>query len=219
MILKASFRLLVAGPSMAGKSVFVAKLINFLKEMTDVRFSKIIWCLGEKNAKPSNLKWTNKIKFIEGIPDFDKLTSKNNKKHVLIILDDLMNESNNEKVCEIFTRGSHHKLISIILITQNIFYKGKFCRDISLNSNYIAVFKNPRDKSQFSYLARQIYPENPKALQNAYIDATRKPHGYLFLDLTQDTNDLLRFKTNIFPNDKVPIVYAPMLSYEKIKEV
>jgi len=64
------------------------------------------------------------------------------------------------KVSQLFTKGSHHRNISLILITQNLFHQGPSSRDISLNIMYIAVFKNPRDKTQIVHLARQVYPEN-----------------------------------------------------------
>jgi hypothetical protein len=69
------------------------------------------------------------------------------------------------------------------------------------------VFKNPRDRNQFGNLARQVWPTNSKSLQKAYDDATSKPHGYLFLDLCQETNEKLRFLTNIF--DKNIVAYTP----------
>ena len=61
---------------------------------------------------------------------------------------------------ELFTKGSHHRNISLVLITQNLFHQGPSLRDISLNSKYIVVFKNPRDKTQIVHLARQVYAEN-----------------------------------------------------------
>ena len=59
------------------------------------------------------------------------------------------------------------------------------------------------------FLTSQVYPEDSIGLYNAYMDATQKPHDYLLLNLTQSTNDGLRFRTNIFPNDIPPIaVYS-----------
>ena len=42
------------------------------------------------------------------------------------------------------------------------FCQGKFSRTISLNTNYLILFKNPRDNNQISVLARQMYPGNTK---------------------------------------------------------
>jgi hypothetical protein len=71
------------------------------------------------------------------------------------------------------------------------------------------VLKNVRDKNQFRHLARQVYSENSNSLYDAYLKATENPHGYLALDIAQDTNDL-PFQTNIFPQEEhtLPIVYA-----------
>jgi len=50
----------------------------------------------------------------------------------LIIFDDLMSECiNSNTIMNLFTVGSHHKNTSVFFITQNIFSKGKFARDIT----------------------------------------------------------------------------------------
>lgn len=176
--------------------------------MVDRTISKILWCYSEDNAlRSQNLvdaRQKKKITYHKGLPEsFENETDE----PMLIILDDLMMEANNTKICEIFTRGSHHRNQSIVLITQNIFFKGKHCRDISLNTKFIVVFKNPRDKTQFRYLARQIQPENTKELLKIYKEVTDIPHNYLLLDLTQGVHDSLRFRTNIF-NENYTVVYC-----------
>jgi len=133
-------------------------------------------------------------------------------KKKLLILDDLMRESSCDVILDLFTKGSHHKNISIIFITQNIFHKGKSQRDISLNTKYLVLYKNPRDRAQIQHLARQVYPEDPKFLQEAYLDATRTPHTYLFLDLSQDCLEEFRFRSCIFPDDKTHYAYVPKYS-------
>ena len=67
----------------------------------------------------------------------------------------------------------------------------------------MVVFKNPRDASQMSHLARQMYPGRVKFVQEAFKDATSVPYGYLLVDLKQDTPD------DIFPDDGVQYVYLP----------
>ena len=118
----------------------------------------------------------------------------------LIVLDDLMDSAYSTKVGELFTKGSHHRNISLVLITQNVFHQGPSSRDISLNSKYIVLFKNPRDNTQIVHLARQVYTENISSFHKTYLDVCKTPHTYLFLDLTQSINDLLRFRTKIFPD-------------------
>ena len=92
---------------------------------------------------------------------------------------------------------------------QNLFPKNKESRTISLNSQYIVVFKNPRDVSQMTTLAKQMYPGRVKFVQEAFADATSTPYGYILVDLNQDTPEDLRLRTSILPDDAVQYVYMP----------
>ena len=62
----------------------------------------------------------------------------------------------------------------------------------------MVVFKNVRDASQITNLAKQMYPGNVKYLKSIYEDATNKRYGYLLIDLKPDTSYLLRLRTDIF---------------------
>jgi hypothetical protein len=98
----------------------------------------------------------------------------------IVILDDLMAQSGKDKrISDLFTKGSHHRNLSIIYIVQNIFHQGTEMRNISLNAHYIVLFKSPRDKQQISMLARQINPGKVQEFMRSYEDATSRPHGYL----------------------------------------
>lgn len=188
------FTMLISGPSGSGKTTFLNNLIKCKQFLISSPITRIIWCYGEENAKPN----FEHIEYYNGIPN--SLENDLNEP-VLLILDDLMMGAFNKNVCELFTKGSHHRNFSVIVVTQNIFHKSSHTRDISLNSKYIVVFKNPRDKLQFQHLARQIEPEKSVELMRIYKEVTNKPHGYLLIDLTQSINDLLRYRTNIFnPN-------------------
>ena len=193
---------LVAGPTGCGKSHSVRQLLRHLHSQDDIAFYEIIWCYGEWQPLYKEVKKELDINFHKGILDEIPMDGKPR----LVIIDDLMRESD-ARVVDMFTKGSHHRNMSVIFITQNLFHQGRGQRDISLNAHYIVVFKNPRDAAQISYLARQICPENPKFIQEAYKDATSVPHGYLLLDLKQNTNDAIRFRTQIF--DENPVIYVP----------
>ena len=200
---KHPFTCIVSGPSQCGKSTFCVKLINNVKRLcTEPNFRSVLWCFSESSAVPQGLP---NVRCHKGVPQIHNSTGE----PVLIILDDLLQEAYSKDVCDLFTKGSHHRNISVILITQNLFHQSRFSRDISLNAKYIVIFKSVRDKNQFMYLARQVYPENSSSLYEQYLDATRRPHGYLLLDLSQDTDDLLRFRTDIF-NPTSNVVYAPV---------
>jgi hypothetical protein len=57
------------------------------------------------------------------------------------------------------------------------------------------VLKNVPDENQFCHLARRVYAESSDGLFKAYLDATEITHGYLLLDLSQDTVNRLMFRT------------------------
>jgi len=101
----------------------------------------------------------------------------------------------------LFTKGSHHTNISVILITQNLFIQELFSRDIYLNTKYLVLLKSVSDKKQLIFLTRQFYPENSTILYKTYLDATQSPQGYLLLDKSPNTDDRLRFRTNEFPTE------------------
>jgi len=109
-----------------------------------------------------------------------------------------------------FNKGSHHRNISILLLTQNSFRQGTHCSDISLNAKYLVLLKNVRDKNQFLYLARQAYPEDSHSLYKSCLDATSQPHSYFIFDFAQDTDDELRFRNIVFPDEYTPIIYDPL---------
>lgn len=200
--LEIPFSMIVAGPSGCGKSTFIEKLVyKFIQEKT---FKHIHWYNNDIKAISKELQSSRLIEIHTETPSsFDHIEDDS-----LIILDDMMLEAYNKAVCGLFVRKSHHHNISVILISQNVFHQSKLARDISLNSKYLVFFKNPRDKSQMLPLARQIYPENPMELYRVYKEVTSIPHGYLLFDLTQSTNDILRFRTDIF-NDKFATCFSP----------
>lgn len=78
-------------------------------------------------------------------------------------------------------------------------------------------FKNPRDRSQITHLARQLYPDALKFVREAYGDTTKRPHGYLLIDLKQDTPEKFRFITNVLPEEYPPFVYIPKHKYKSVK--
>jgi hypothetical protein len=87
--------------------------------------------------------------------------------------------SKDKRIANLFTKGSHHRNLSIIYIVQNIFHQGKEMSNISLNAHYIVLFKSPRDKQQIYMHARQINPGKVQEFMRSYEDATSRLHGYI----------------------------------------
>lgn len=190
---------LIAGPTSCGKSSFIFRLLKNRVHMFDTQFTQIIYSLppNQDIFLPDEIKNDKQILFHEGIPSFEEFKD---RKPRLLIIDDQARDCNQE-ISDLFTRGSHHFNISVILLAQNIFTSNPYFRTISLNSHYLIIFKNPRAFDQISVLARQISPNNTKFFLEAYEESCREPHTYLLLDMTQSCPDDLRLRTNIFPDD------------------
>ena len=134
----------------------------------------------------------------EGLPE-GKLVSPSQTSQ-LVVVDDLMAEADS-RLTKLFTKGSHHSNTSVVHLVQNLFDKKTDAVTISRNTHYMVVFKNPRDASQITHLARQMYPSHVKFMQEAFADATAEPYGYLFIDLKQETPDHLRLRTHVLPGE------------------
>lgn len=201
---KHSSTYLLSGPTGSGKTSFIKKFLHERENLIDTFIAEVIYCLPEGQIVDESIPYD---KLYRGIPEISMFSD---LKPRILILDDLLSNVDSNLV-ELFIRGSHHYNLSVMFVVQNLFSKNKGCREISLNSHIIVLFSNPRDKQQISVLARQISPENPRFITDAFSDATSKPYGYLVLDLHQQTPENYRVRTNIFTNEYPRnVVYIPV---------
>ena len=132
----------------------------------------------------------------------------------LVVLDDQMENHDMHKdggstLATFFTQGSHHRNTTVIYVVQNVFHHGPAMRTVSLNSNYLVLFHNARDKTQVRTLAMQMFPSNPQFLIDAFEDATNTPHGYLVVDIKPDTPSVIRVRTSIFDPAEQVVYQSP----------
>ena len=170
---------------------------------------RIIWCYCEPQSEVEILR-----SLVPGLQTTASLHTlekelQGSREPTLIILDDWMEDVSRSKIiCDLFYKGSHHRNLSIFLLLQNVFHQGRVMRDINLNCQYYVLFKNPRDVTQIKILARQMFPQYPRYLTEAYNDATKEAYGYLLVDLKPCTPNDRRFKTKILPGE-TQVVYLP----------
>ncbi len=194
-IFRHPFTCLVSGPTQCGKTHFTLRVLESVEKMVEPSPARIIWCKGEDQL----LKLPETVEVHDGLDVIDEIDG---SEPTLLILDDLMQEAGDEKqVVNLFTKGSHHRNLSVIMLMQNMFHRGKFVRTMSLNTHYMVLFKNPRDAGQIRVLAGQLFPGNTQYLVDAYKQATSRPHGYLLLDFKQDTSDKFRVVSDVLPNE------------------
>jgi hypothetical protein len=205
---KHPFTGVVAGPTGCGKSQLMKDIILNIDRMMDPVPSRMVWYYSE-HQPDLEYALAHIVEFKHGLPDMNEFTGE----PTLVIIDDLMAEADSD-VAKIFTKGSHHRNVSVWFLMQNFFHKGKDIRTITLNAHYIILFKNPRDKQQIGVLARQMFGSDYKYMVEAYQMATEEPHGYLLIDLKQDTDDELRLRTKILPRDQFAHVYRSVKNHK-----
>ena len=209
---KHPFSMILSGNRRTGKTHFTKTLILRNRELIAPPIDRVFWFYAshqadvfseiDANAAGAELA----IEYAKGLPSDDimeTVDARSGKK--LIIIDDLMEEaSNRSDVSNLFTKGRHSD-VSVIFLTQNLFHKGKYSREISLNTDYMVNFKNPRDSSIITNLGRQM--GNTKFLQDVYRDATKEAYSHLLIDMRADTDNRLRYRSNVLQDTQR--VYQP----------
>ena len=199
------FTCMVAGMTSSGKSVWVQSLLQQAQTVIDQAPERIIWYYSQwQNAYTQLLMMIPTIEFVKGIPESLENDSylDVNKRNLIVIDDQMIEAGKDNRIVNRFTKGSHHRNLSVIYIVQNLFHQGKGNRSIILNSHYLVLFKNTRDKLQILTLAKQMYPSENAWFIKEYEEAVRRPYGYLFVDLRPTTPDRCRLRTNVLPGEE-----------------
>lgn len=132
---------MICGRTGCGKTCF--SFYRNMVVMNDTKFDRILFYNSE--WQPSYREYGDNVEFHEGLPRNDDYV--NDPRLKLIVIDNLMREASDNSVIDLFTKGSQHKNLSVIFIIQNLFHQSRGMRDISLNANYIIVFKNSTDRA------------------------------------------------------------------------
>lgn len=189
-------RIIIAGYTNSGKTHLCNKIVEKYQHV----FRRIVICGVTSHSLQQNATVRDKVEVHENIID---CVSEDNpyidpQAHSLMILDDnFLTAANSQAVADSFTKG-RHKNISVIMITQNIFFPGKYARTITLNASHYILMKN-RDIYQIECLGRQLYgKDRAKQFVEIYKNVVlRRDHGYLLCDLTPTTPEELQLRTNI----------------------
>jgi len=207
-IFKQPFTCTLAWPTGAGKTILLQKILINKKEIFGIEPDRIVVCY--RSWQPAydvfNLLETS-VEFVQGLINVEMFDKEQNN---LLIIDDLMDEcKDNKDIATLFSVHSHHKNISVFLVTQNIFMQGICARDINLNSTNLIIFNNPRDRQQIRVLGQQMFPKKTLGFMEIFDDAIKQQdgHGYLFLDFKQQTQERMRIQTGIIPGDE-RIIYT-----------
>lgn len=207
-ILRTPYTMMLAGPTRAGKTTFVEHLIAASPQLYDKPPAPVFYFYNQLPPTHAGLQ-ALVSEFIQGMPDMTFLSNMYNLHgpNCTIVIDDQALNITKE-ICELFSVGSSRYLANLIFLTQNLFGQVKGSRDISLNSTYIVIFKNPRDAASVAHLFRQFSPSSWRTYIDIFNDATKEPYSHLLIDCHQATNNNNRLYSNIFgQNKQFPCLY------------
>ena len=150
-------------------------------ESPELRPFEVQWYYNQPQKEYENYAATRgNVRMVKGLPEFDvddlhDLNKK--KKKTVIVIDDLMEEAKDSKlVSKLFTQGRHRN-VSVILILQNAFPKGKFNTEISRNAMYMVLFRSPADREQIKRVGQRMFLSQNDQFMNIYRQETEKPYG------------------------------------------
>jgi hypothetical protein len=203
--LKTPFTYIAAGASQSGKTTHVFNILRSRQQILDAWPRNIIYYYSQWQPSFSEFEKEKIVtEWIQALPTVEDIKDKSlpytNKGGTIVVIDDFMQQLNQE-TADLFTIISHSCNVNVFLLTQNLFSKNPVFRTLSLNSKYIAIFKNPRDSSQIVRFASQFSPKNTGYIIDAYKASTRKAYSYLLFDHDQSTPDILRVRSDILPSE------------------
>ena len=142
--LKENFKLFLCGPSGCGKTSFILDLIKNIKIISKDPPSLVVYFFKEWQEKFDYMAKMFGVIFFE---DNDRIIDqiKTFNQPALIIFDDMLNSKNLKTVAELFTVHGRHLNLSLAFLSQRLFNNNEYFRQISQNSDYMCLFKNPRN--------------------------------------------------------------------------
>ncbi len=195
-------RMVIAGPSMTGKSQFILMLMKNREIIYDANFSRIIYCIPRNSMHlhqgylEEMKKYCSHLEVIEGLPDLTELRILEDKTPKIIFVDDQMDQFlASPKMLDLVCRVSHHTNTSVCYTMQNVFHASKHARSFMRQTSEKVIMFSKTDNLVLSILSRQIFPNNPDFLQKCFewisLNKGKAPLKYLFID--SSTLSLLPF--------------------------
>lgn len=202
-----NFKIFVGGPSRCGKTFFVVDFIQNLKSISKIPPTNIIYVYKVWQPKYDEIRKLITV-FIQEQEDLlEKIKEHLSDQPSLIVFDDLINSKSLKNIAQLFVVDGRHLSMSLIFLSQRLFVNDEYFRQISGNCDYFCVFKNPRKVNEVRELAKQLTPGTLELL-NIYALATKEPYSYLFINLTQECPDTLKYTSHLFDYDHYIQIYV-----------
>jgi len=114
----------ISGPTLCGKTRLVLSILE--QQLVQPFPNRIIWVYGEwqQDYEQARALYPH-IEFVHGWGDQVADSLRSDERNLLII-DDQMSEAGDSKtLSNLFTKGAHHRNLTVLYLLQNIYNKGK----------------------------------------------------------------------------------------------
>lgn len=198
---------MLVGFTQSGKTHLCAEIVKHRERLYTEKFDKVVWLYQHWQPTFEVLQETDEVVFTKDFSKVQELAADSSER-TLIILDDVIVQllKNSISILQLFLEGSHHCNNTIILQSQSLYVPG--CRLIQINTHYLVVFRLYRDISSIYKLAFQIDPRHTKTIFEIYNHAVNsRPYGTFVSCNHPKDNDLLRFRSSVFPWQSLSYIY------------
>ena len=180
------FRICCVAPSGSGKSNFVTNLISLFSQGRGTFGLVVIVCKDREEALYKFLaSKSDQIQVVEGLHSLPTLDTFDKEVASLVIIDDMMLEKNQEKVCQYYIR-CRKKNVSIAYLAQSYFVIPKVVRS---NSNYLVLLKLSGDRDLNLILRENSLGVDKNTMLNLYKYATREKFSPFIIDIESPDDD------------------------------
>ena len=176
--LEKPFRLIIAGPSGAGKTTFLRELVNNCH--FDSPFETIYYHYPDY-LDEIPVQFDQIVDYRQGLLNVNEFSSV--PKNSLIIYDDLMNEcGKSEDTMKLFTVMARKRNVSLIYLVQNIFDNSTHFRNIRLNASGVVMFNFSASTDITKRVIGQfgLHSSLPRRLIDQIY---ANPYAYIYVDL------------------------------------
>ena len=185
----------VVGPAGSGKTRLIGRMIVNQEKIFSPSFDKIIYFYKHYQQYYGTILMDCQskhvdIEFIQGLEWNFLQKAEAQKKRILLVLDDLLDEAAQSKDFLALVVAGRHRNVHLMVLRHNLFQRTKNSKTIDLNVTQIILFNSPRDSEQIGVLGRQLGERHAK--MEASKRATQKHFGHLMIDLNVTSSKSLR---------------------------
>lgn len=206
----------------SGKSSWIKRLLQLREKIFKNQPRRVFYIYTTKSKFVDELYQEKLIdKAIKKLPStyekLEEMIAPYIDEGVILIIDDGLSQLRGGYLPTVFEEFASKNNTSVLFVSQSIFVNNDDFVRISQNCHYIVFMANKRNPARIRALAQQVKPCNQKFILKCYNDAIKFKrlasfsslkkvgYGYLILDFTLPTPDVLMCRTNIFPDEIEPI--------------